>query len=59
MGILGKEPSPKSFYVGDSLGDAAAAAAAGMRFAWAAYGYGTKPETAHVALSEFAKVLCL
>jgi phosphoglycolate phosphatase-like HAD superfamily hydrolase len=33
-------PANKVFYVGDSSEDAAAAAACGLRFIWAAYGYG-------------------
>jgi len=36
---LGLEASEQHWYVGDSAGDARAAKAAGLRFAWASWGY--------------------
>lgn len=48
------------FYVGDGPNDATAARRAGMRFAWAAYGYGaTSPDEDAVVLREFREVLDL
>jgi HAD superfamily hydrolase (TIGR01509 family) len=48
------------YYVGDSLSDAIAAERAGLRFAWAEYGYGAeRPEGDAVVLRSFRQVLDL
>lgn len=47
------------YYVGDAPSDATAAQAAGMRFAWASYGYGSNPGNGAVILQAFAEVLAL
>lgn len=40
MEHLSVEPAPEHWYVGDTVVDAEATAAAGMSFGWAAWGYG-------------------
>jgi HAD superfamily hydrolase (TIGR01509 family) len=47
------------FYVGDGAKDAEAASRAGMRFAWAAYGYGGDCPHDAVVLRAFDEVLAL
>jgi phosphoglycolate phosphatase len=48
-----------SYYVGDAPRDAGAARTAGIRFAWASYGYGDRVANADVVLARFAEVLRL
>jgi HAD superfamily hydrolase (TIGR01662 family) len=55
--IRGK-PS-NSWYVGDKSSDAETAAAAGVRFAWASYGYGDSRPDGAVILKHFRDVLAL
>ncbi len=38
--VLSREPTPEDLYVGDTSGDLGAATRAGIRFAWAVWGYG-------------------
>lgn len=45
------------FYVGDTEGDSQAAAAAGVPFIWAAYGYGTEPDSLHAKIQRFDQIL--
>jgi HAD superfamily hydrolase (TIGR01509 family) len=53
-------PDKNVFYVGDVKNDAAAAEAAGIRFAWASYGYGDGcPSTSAVRLNSIEEVLSL
>ncbi len=52
------EPSI-SWFVGDKSSDAETAAAAGVRFAWASYGYGDKCPDDAVILKHFRDVLGL
>lgn len=57
---LGVDPDARAWYVGDSAGDCQAALAAGMSFAWAAWGYGTQsPPGSHVTLNRFADISAL
>lgn len=57
---LGVDPDDSAWYVGDSAGDCQAALAAGMSFAWAAWGYGARsPSGSHVTLSRFADITAL
>jgi phosphoglycolate phosphatase-like HAD superfamily hydrolase len=57
LGDLGVPTSDGSWYVGDTTGDAEAAAAAGMSFAWAGYStHQPPPDTAKVNLLAFAAV---
>jgi phosphoglycolate phosphatase len=55
---LGLEPNGTVYYAGDQPRDAEAARNAGVRFAWASYGYGTSrpPHTAAI-LKIFSDVL--
>ena len=46
-----------TWLVGDECTDAEAAKAAGVRFAWASYGYGPRIPSADVELGRFADVL--
>jgi len=55
---LGLEAARTIYYVGDLESDAAAAAAAGISFAWASWGYGEKPSFGSV-LRSFSGVLSL
>jgi phosphoglycolate phosphatase len=55
--IKGKRST--SWYVGDKKSDADAAAAAGVRFAWASYGYGESCPDGAVILEHFRDVLSL
>jgi phosphoglycolate phosphatase len=41
--VMERDADPNAWFVGDSTTDAVAARAAGVRFAWAAYGYATAP----------------
>ena len=45
LGAIGREADPYVWFVGDQTADARAATAAGVRFAWASYGYETVPPT--------------
>jgi phosphoglycolate phosphatase-like HAD superfamily hydrolase len=57
---MGVEPERNIFYVGDQAGDAAAAHAAGLSFAWASYGYGGEcPCASATVLKSFDEVLLL
>jgi phosphoglycolate phosphatase len=57
---IGVVPDRDVFYVGDQPGDAAAADAAGITFAWASYGYGReRPGNTAAALKSFSEVLLL
>jgi phosphoglycolate phosphatase-like HAD superfamily hydrolase len=48
------------YYVGDTKGDAIAAARAGVLFAWAAYGYGlVQPPNTTTVLTHFSEILAL
>jgi HAD superfamily hydrolase (TIGR01662 family) len=55
---IGGEPS-NSWYVGDKSSDSDTAAAAGVRFAWASYGYGDSCPDGAVVLRHFRDVLFL
>ena len=60
LGRIGVAPERDVFYVGDQPGDAAAADAAGISFAWASYGYGRDhPGNAAAVLKSFSEVLLL
>ena len=57
---IGVEPDRNVFYVGDQAGDAVAANAAGLSFAWASYGYGGEcPSASAAVLKSFDEVLVL
>ena len=57
---MGQEAGPHTWLVGDSEADAEAAAAAGVRFAWASYGYEALPPIgAETVLRSFEDVLGL
>ena len=57
---MGRETDPHTWLVGDGAADAGAAVRAGVRFAWAAYGYETaQPSGAETVLQSFEDVLCL
>ena len=57
---MGREGDVHTWMVGDGVADAAAARAAGVRFAWASYGYETvTPERAETVLLRFGDVLGL
>ncbi len=57
---LGVVPSADVYLVGDTEADAAAAHAAGIRFAWAEYGYGvSRPANTHRTVARFEEVLDL
>lgn len=57
---LGAEAKLDAWYVGDAITDGEAAAAAGVPFAWAAYGYeSVKPAGTERVLHGFAEVLDL
>lgn len=58
LDVLGVEPDPGVFFVGDSRLDAEAARRAGVSFGWASYGYeSVPPEAITVELREFLEVL--
>ena len=58
--LLGLDANPSICYVGDLASDCAAAAAAGLSFAWASWGYGgTAPAAATVVLRSFGGVLTI
>lgn len=60
LGELGREAGVGAFYVGDMETDALAAQRAGVRFAWASYGYcDERPPQATAVLEEFADILTL
>jgi len=60
LGKLDQEPGRDVWYVGDGLVDAQAAHAAGVRFAWASYGYDSAPPpTTDSVLPGFHDVLGL
>ena len=52
-----REVDQHTWLVGDECIDAGAAKAAGVRFAWASYGYGPTSPPADVELDRFADVL--
>ena len=55
---LGESASLSVVYVGDQDADAAAARNAGIRFAWASFGYGTRtPLARESVLAEFGEVV--
>ncbi len=54
---MGREVDRHTWLVGDDYTDAEAALAAGVRFAWASYGYGATRPAADVELDQFAEVL--
>ena len=57
---MGREADVHTWLVGDGVADAAAARAAGVRFAWASYGYETaQPAGAETVLRSFGDVLRL
>lgn len=57
---LGVEPAPTVWYVGDLATDAAAAAAAGVSFAWVSYGYGAaRPSGTRAVINAFWEVAAL
>jgi phosphoglycolate phosphatase len=57
---LGIAPDQNVYYVGDRKDDSAAATAAGIRFAWASYGYGDGcPEASAIRLNSIDEVLGL
>ncbi len=57
---LGAKAKPDTWYVGDAITDGGAAAAAGVPFAWAAYGYEmVQPAETKRVLHSFAEVLGL
>lgn len=49
--VMERNGIQKAVYVGDTMGDAAAAAAAGIPFIHAAYGFGSVPDAKYVARS--------
>lgn len=53
------DASGSRWYVGDELGDRAAARGAGFRFAWVEWGYGSRPPNPDAVLSDFRQVLSL
>ena len=58
--MMRRQPGLHTWLVGDGFVDAEAAAASGLRFAWASYGYETvRPEGTEVVLSGFEEVLDL
>jgi phosphoglycolate phosphatase-like HAD superfamily hydrolase len=52
-------PASDAWYVGDTESDATASVAAGLRFAWAAYGYGQVQPHCDRFIERFADVLAL
>lgn len=57
---LGVEPAPNVWYVGDLATDGAAAARAGVSFAWASYGYGAaRPSGTSAVIKAFRDVAAL
>ena len=57
---MDREADVHTWLVGDGVADAAAAVAAGVRFAWASYGYETvQPAGAKTVLRSFEDVLSL
>ena len=57
---MGRETDPHTWLVGDGAADAGAAVKAGVRFAWASYGYETvQPSGAETVLQSFEDVLRL
>ena len=57
---MGRKADMHTWLVGDGVADAAAAAAAGVRFAWASYGYeAAQPPGAESVLRSFGDVLRL
>lgn len=60
LGAMRRQPDLHTWLVGDGLVDAGAASAAGLRFAWASYGYeAVPPEGTERVLSCFEDVLDL
>ena len=57
---MGRDVSPRTWFVGDGVADAKASVAAGVQFAWASYGYDTvAPSGTARVLERFDEVLGL
>ena len=60
LAVMGRVTDEHTWLVGDGAADAKAAVRAGVRFAWASYGYETaQPPGTETVLQSFEDVLCL